>query len=300
MGLFDKKFCDICGEKIGLLGNRKLADGNLCKTCAAKLSPWFTERKQSTVAEIREQLEQRAANQAQLSAFRPTRTIGDKQKVYIDEVNGRFIVTAAQDIIHDNPDIIDLRLVTGCDVDIDQNRSELTYANEKNEQVSYNPPRYEYRYTFWFRINLMNHPYINQIRFRLNPRDVILRSEAPRSIGFRLTMPNDVHPEYNVEYREYQQMAEELKAALTSRPQQAAASAAVPTAHAAAPVAAPAAAPADNGAWTCPSCGMSNTGKFCEGCGTPRPAAVTVCPSCGWKPEGGVMPKFCPECGNRF
>ena len=49
MGLFDKKYCDICGEKIGLLGNRKLEDGNLCKNCAAKLSPWFTERKQSTV-----------------------------------------------------------------------------------------------------------------------------------------------------------------------------------------------------------------------------------------------------------
>ena len=29
MGLFDKKYCDICGEKIGLLGNRKLDDGNL-------------------------------------------------------------------------------------------------------------------------------------------------------------------------------------------------------------------------------------------------------------------------------
>ena len=28
MGLFDKKYCDICGEKIGLLGNRKLEDGN--------------------------------------------------------------------------------------------------------------------------------------------------------------------------------------------------------------------------------------------------------------------------------
>lgn len=49
MGLFDKKYCDICGEKIGFLGNRKLADGNLCKDCAAKLSRWFTERKQSTV-----------------------------------------------------------------------------------------------------------------------------------------------------------------------------------------------------------------------------------------------------------
>ena len=34
MGFFDKKYCDICGEKIGLLGNRKLEDGNLCKECA--------------------------------------------------------------------------------------------------------------------------------------------------------------------------------------------------------------------------------------------------------------------------
>ena len=38
MGLFDKKYCDICGEKIGLLGNRKLEDGNLCKDCAKKLT----------------------------------------------------------------------------------------------------------------------------------------------------------------------------------------------------------------------------------------------------------------------
>lgn len=49
MGLFDKKNCDICGEKIGLLGNRKLDDGNLCKNCARKLSPWFEERRHSTV-----------------------------------------------------------------------------------------------------------------------------------------------------------------------------------------------------------------------------------------------------------
>lgn len=53
MGLFDKKVCDICGEKIGLLGNRKLDDGNLCKDCAKKLSPWFEERRHSTVEDIR-------------------------------------------------------------------------------------------------------------------------------------------------------------------------------------------------------------------------------------------------------
>ena len=36
MGLFDKKYCDICGEKIGLLGNRKLEDGNLCNLATAQ------------------------------------------------------------------------------------------------------------------------------------------------------------------------------------------------------------------------------------------------------------------------
>ena len=38
---FDKKYCDVCGDKIGLLGNRKLEDGNLCKDCAKKLSPFL-------------------------------------------------------------------------------------------------------------------------------------------------------------------------------------------------------------------------------------------------------------------
>ena len=44
MGLFSKKICDICGGEIGLLGNRKLADGNLCKNCAQKLSPFMTDQ----------------------------------------------------------------------------------------------------------------------------------------------------------------------------------------------------------------------------------------------------------------
>ena len=52
MGLFDKKYCDVCGAKIGFLGNRKLEDGNLCKDCAGKLSPFFSDRRNSTVAKI--------------------------------------------------------------------------------------------------------------------------------------------------------------------------------------------------------------------------------------------------------
>ena len=68
MGFFDKKYCDVCGEKIGLLGNRKLENGNLCKDCAAKLSPFFSERKSSTVEEIKEQLAYREENRKQKRA----------------------------------------------------------------------------------------------------------------------------------------------------------------------------------------------------------------------------------------
>ena len=79
MGLFDKIFvkkeCDICGGEIGLLGNRKLEDGNMCKECAAKLSPFFSERRESTVAEIKEQLAYREANKEVVAAFNPTKVV---------------------------------------------------------------------------------------------------------------------------------------------------------------------------------------------------------------------------------
>ena len=77
MGLFDKKYCDICGEKIGLLGNRKLEDGNLCKDCAKKLSPWFSDRRNSTVSELKEQLAYREKNRERAAQFRTTRSNGE-------------------------------------------------------------------------------------------------------------------------------------------------------------------------------------------------------------------------------
>ena len=82
MGLFDKKYCDVCGEKIGLLGNRKLEDGNLCKNCAAKLSPWFTQRRKSNLAEIKEQLADREENKKAVAAFHCTHTLGQYNRVF--------------------------------------------------------------------------------------------------------------------------------------------------------------------------------------------------------------------------
>ena len=89
MGLFDKKYCDICGAKIGLLGNRKLENGNLCKDCARKLSPFFSERRSSTVEEIRQQLEYREQNKQVVAAFNPTKVISADMTLYIDEDKGQ-------------------------------------------------------------------------------------------------------------------------------------------------------------------------------------------------------------------
>ena len=60
--------------------------------------------------------------------------------------------------------------------------------------------------------------------------------------------------------------------------------------------------PADAEGWSC-SCGAVNKGKFCQECGKPKPAGAPLyrCDKCGWTPEDPHNPpKFCPECGDIF
>ena len=177
MGLFDKKYCDVCGEKIGLLGNRKLEDGNLCKNCAGKLSPFFSERRHSTLAEIKEQLQYREENKEAVSNFHVTRTLGKYTKVMLDEDARKFMVTSAKNLEEANPDVLDYSQVTGCNLDIDENRSEI-YRKVGDKQESYNPKRYNYSYNFDFIINV-NHPYFDEIKFRLNSSSIDTGEQRP-------------------------------------------------------------------------------------------------------------------------
>ena len=74
--LFEKENCAFCGKELGVFGKKKLEDGVMCGDCQKKLSPWFTERKESTIAEIQQQLDYREANKEKVAAFRTTRTFG--------------------------------------------------------------------------------------------------------------------------------------------------------------------------------------------------------------------------------
>lgn len=178
MGLFDKKYCSICGSQIKLLGNRKLEDGNCCKDCASKLSPWFSERRHSTVDSIKEQLEYREANKAEVAAFNVTRTIGNSTKILIDENQKKFIITSSNKWRDNNPDVISFSAVTGCDTRIDESKSEEKTTDKDGNQVSYRPPHYEYDYNFHVKVYI-NNPYFDDISFRLNTFSVTEQGIGP-------------------------------------------------------------------------------------------------------------------------
>ena len=245
MGLFDKLFakknCDICGDEIGLLGNRKLEDGNLCKACAAKLSPFFEDRRSSTVEEIRQQLAYREANRAKVADFTPTKVVeGDRYTLYFDEDKAQWLASDRSSWRESNPDVIDFAQVTGAEIEIDESKEELTYENKDGEQVSYKPPRYRYTYDFSLVVHV-NSPYFNRLSFALNKDEVENRN--------------------SLAYRQELKRAEEAKAIFTGakerqkQAEQAAAEAAAPKA----PV-------------VCPGCGATTVpgaDGCCEYCGRP-------------------------------
>ena len=194
MGLFDKKYCDICGEKIGLLGNRKLDDGNICSKCAGKLSPFFTGRKRSTLEDIKQQLAYREQNRQNLNYFNPTRVFGSKTKVYIDDAHANFVVSKKSDYRAENADIIAISQVSNARYEIEEHRSELYRKDAQGKNVSYNPPRYEVKYEIMMFIDVTS-PYFSEIKFELT----------------------DTRPDsrYTEEFRRFEQEANEIVMALS-------------------------------------------------------------------------------------
>ena len=196
MGLFDKKNCDICGEKIGLLGNRKLDDGNLCKNCARKLSLWFEERRHSTVEDIKRQLAYREQNKQLVQSFVVTRQFAtNTYNVFIDDTKGNFTVAHNLDTT-ENPDIVPLSSIVMCKMEVEQDRREETYTKD-GKTVSYQPPVYRYEYDYMMRIKV--------------------RTEWFDDMDFRLCNSR-LDEKDRMEIMEIEQVANQIVAALTGNP----------------------------------------------------------------------------------
>lgn len=172
MGFFDKMFekkeCATCGTELGLLGKTKINEGYLCKECVGKLSPFFGGYRSSTADDIREQLAYREANAERLVSFNPTRTLSaGRTNIMLDEDAGLLIITSQTRWRDANPDIIEFSQVLGCDMDIDEHRTEIYRETKDGERKSYDPPRYDLDYDFNLTIHV-NTPYFTEINLRVN------------------------------------------------------------------------------------------------------------------------------------
>lgn len=160
-------------------------------------------------------------------------------KVLLDEDAGTFMVTDARNLTKENPDVLNFSDVTGCILDIEEDRTELMREDKDGNEVSYNPPRYTYDYDFYVVIQVRN-PYFDEIKIQLNDSAVEIRA----------------NPEKNMEYRRYKEIGEEIREALLQIRQEVRNQVE--------------AAAAPKTAVTCPYCGattMPDDAGCCEFCG---------------------------------
>ena len=194
-------------------GYKKLEDGEICKDCVKLLSPWFDDRRHSTVAQIKEQLAYREENRAALNGFRPSVAYGERFVLRAEIVNGvpsRFVVERTDNFKEENADIINFKDVTSFNIDVREHDRELKRRNSEGEMVSYVPPRYEYSYDFYAQIQV-NHPYFSQIRFEINRNTINLETiERRSSFGVGL-LRSGFDPSLYPEYRQYRTQCDELE-----------------------------------------------------------------------------------------
>ena len=215
MGLFDvfkKKDCEICGKEVGLLGYKKLEDGEICKDCVKLLSPWFDDRRHSTVEQIKRQIAAREENRCELQAWSHDLCFGEWQKIYIRMENGvpeSFVVSSDSNYKDANADIIHFADVSSCDVDIRESHTELMQTNANGERVSYSPPRFEYDYDFYIKLGITGIEYIDDIRFRIN-RSTLHLETTQRHAGRGLLFSQAFDPMHYPEYREYKAVCDTI------------------------------------------------------------------------------------------
>ena len=107
MGLFEKKFCDLCGEKVNLLTRQKLQDGFLCSDCKHKLSCLSDDWDDRSISDVKAHIEAREANKAKYAQFSATAKAGRANELMVDAAHGQFCFAIGKDFSSGNPEVFE-------------------------------------------------------------------------------------------------------------------------------------------------------------------------------------------------
>ncbi len=118
MALFEKKFCDICGEKVNALTRQKLSDGYLCSDCKHKLSSLSNGWKSRTVNDVKNHLEQREQNKLKYAQFQQSASAGSQEQLVVDFNNRKFYFAIGRDFKNSNPEIFDFSQLSAYYIDV--------------------------------------------------------------------------------------------------------------------------------------------------------------------------------------
>lgn len=214
-----KECCGICNQPISVFDKAKVADGACCKNCRAKLSVFSRKGSEITLKQIKEQITAREKNARKLAVFQPSKTIGLRTKLFIDEANGQFLISASTDFQKENADVFNCEDITNCSIDVKEYKTEVLYENEKGKKLSFMPPMFAYSYDIFLEISI-NIPYIDVLRIPVNNKPIdndqkILfkydRKQNP-SMGGKTSNSEEVRA--STQYQKILQIAQDMQQAL--------------------------------------------------------------------------------------
>ena len=184
MGLLSKT-CTLCGNASGMLHSKRLADGYICSDCVDKLSPWFNDYRNTTVAEIARQLQYRKENREKLDSFEVTEAWGvkrypDAPQFIFDKDQRIFVIVEgpAETFRERNPDMIWFDQVEDLYLEVDEYWTEGKGDHEPRP-VNQDLPQEKYKDVYWrydFYLNMKTtHPYVPEIRYQMNYKPIAMK-----------------------------------------------------------------------------------------------------------------------------
>lgn len=160
MALFEKKFCEICGEKAKLLSRTAISDGYICGDCRKLLSEFSDDFSSKTTDDIKKEMAFREENKAAFAEFCESRAIGEHNEILVDDSKRWWVLSDSDDYANGNPDVFRFDEFIRTDVREDYRRIDDDHDPERRS-----PPR-EVLENLYFDI-YVKHPYVNVVSFNL-------------------------------------------------------------------------------------------------------------------------------------